>query len=142
MTRKLSTPFPPPRLRPKSDLKSDDNFISYRTSKYKLHYYETPTLLKFVLITDAKADNKRVVLHQIYVSLYVEFVVKNPLRKIDGPVGVETFHLALDQFVRTLVYDLCFGHELIVEISIDTIIARSLRTQFCNPFSQWSVLCV
>jgi len=56
------------------------------------------------MITDAKTDNKRVVLHQIYVSLYVEFVVKNPLREIDGPVGVETFHLALDQFVRTLVY--------------------------------------
>ena len=50
------------------------------------------------MITDAKTDNKRVVLHQIYVSLYVEFVVKNPLREIDGPVGVETFHLALDQF--------------------------------------------
>jgi trafficking protein particle complex subunit 1 len=80
----------------------DDNFISYRTSKYKLHYYETPTLLKFVLITDAKADNKRVVLHQIYVSLYVEFVVKNPLRELEGPVGVTTFALALDQFVRTL----------------------------------------
>jgi hypothetical protein len=42
---------------------------------------------------------------KIYVNLYVEFVVKNPLRKIDGPVGVETsFHLALDQFVQTLVY--------------------------------------
>jgi trafficking protein particle complex subunit 1 len=80
----------------------EDNFISYRTSKYKLHYYETPTLLKFVLITDAKSDNKRVILHQIYVSLYVEFVVKNPLRELEGPVGMTTFALALDQFVRTL----------------------------------------
>lgn len=128
MTRKLSTPYPPlisspgrPPLAPLPLLDSNpvatsvlaqerqlihrnDNFISYRTSKYKLHYYETPTLLKFVLITDAKTDSKRVVLHQIYVNLYVEFVVKNPLREIDGPVGVETFHLALDQFVRTLVY--------------------------------------
>jgi len=57
-----------------------------------------------VLLTDAKAENKRVVLHQIYVSLYVEFVIKNPLREFEGPVGVETFHLALDQFVRTLAY--------------------------------------
>ena len=128
MTRKLSTPYPLspcPRhglifphvlashlqtrrgfwtLIVEETYRSDDNFISYRTSKYKLHYYETPTLLKFVMITDAKADSKRVVLHQIYVNLYVEFVVKNPLREIDGPVGVETFHLALDQFVRTLVY--------------------------------------
>ena len=54
------------------------------------------------MITDPKTDNKRVVLHQIYVSLDVEFVVKNPLRDLDSPVEVEKFHLALDQFVRTL----------------------------------------
>jgi len=78
------------------------------------------------MITDAKGDNKRVVLHQIYVSLYVEFVVKNPLRDIEGPVGVETFHLALDQFVRTLAYiplAPCLETLLIVGISNDTIIA-------------------
>ena len=51
---------------------------------------------------DAKTDNKMIVLHQIYVNLYVE--VKNPLREIDGPVGVEIFHLVLDQFVQALVY--------------------------------------
>jgi trafficking protein particle complex subunit 1 len=56
------------------------------------------------MITDTRAENKRVVLHQIYVSLYVEFVVKNPLREVEGPVGVETFQLALDQFVRTLMF--------------------------------------
>jgi hypothetical protein len=28
--------------------------------------------------------------------------VKNPIREAEGPVGVELFHLALDQFVRTL----------------------------------------
>jgi len=51
----------------------DDNFISYRTNNYKLHYYETPTNLKFVMITDMKTNNLRVVLHQIYVNLYVEY---------------------------------------------------------------------
>lgn len=51
----------------------DDNFISYRTGHYKLHYYETPTSLKFVMVTDTKTNNLRIVLHQIYVSLYVEF---------------------------------------------------------------------
>ena len=56
------------------------------------------------MITDPRTDNKRIVLHQIYVSLYIEFVVKNPLRDVEGPIGVETFHIALDQFVRTLVY--------------------------------------
>jgi len=107
MTRKLSTPCAKPlepRLRGANRYCREDNFISYRTSNYKLHYYETPTQLKFVMTTDAKTENKRIVLHQIYVGLYVEFIVKNPLREVDGPVDVETFNLALDQFVRTLVY--------------------------------------
>jgi len=65
------------------------------------------------LITDPRTDNKRIVLHQIYVSLYVEFVVKNPLRDVEGPVGVETFHIALDQFVRTLVYASIYSGECI-----------------------------
>jgi len=85
------------------------------------------------MITDAKTDNKRVVLHQIYVSLYVEFVVKNPLREMDGPVGVETFHLALDQFVRTLVYIPKSKLALTCsEISIDTTIARTLSLQLAT----------
>ena len=49
------------------------SFISYRTGHYKLHYYESPTSLKFVMITDTKTNNLRIVLHQIYVSLYVEY---------------------------------------------------------------------
>lgn len=51
----------------------DDSFISYRTGQYKLHYYETPTSIKFVMLTDTQTLNMRNVLHQIYVNLYVEF---------------------------------------------------------------------
>ena len=50
-----------------------DSFVSYRTAHYKLHYYETPTNLKFVMVTDTKMNNLRIVLHQIYVGLYVEY---------------------------------------------------------------------
>jgi hypothetical protein len=32
----------------------DDAFVSYRTNEYKLHYYETPTALKFVMLTDTR----------------------------------------------------------------------------------------
>ena len=54
-------------------LRASESFISYRTGHYKLHYYETPTSLKFVMVTDTKTNNLRIVLHQIYVSLYVEY---------------------------------------------------------------------
>ncbi|KAF8446489.1 Longin-like domain-containing protein [Terfezia claveryi] len=91
MVRKLSTP--------------DDNFISYRTNNYKLHYYETPTNLKFVMITDVKTNNLRVVLHQIYVNLYVEYGINYIAVEHSGGEGVacELFELGLESFVvRTL----------------------------------------
>jgi len=82
----------------------EDSFISYRTGQYKLHYYETPTNIKFVMLTDTQTLNMRNVLHQIYVNLYVEFVVKNPLSPVEHPGGQgvanELFELALDQFVK------------------------------------------
>ncbi|KAI9766829.1 MAG: TRAPP subunit bet5 [Geoglossum simile] len=83
---------------------SDDHFVSYRTGQYKLHYYETPTNLKFVMLTDIKTNNLRMVLHQIYVSLYVEFVVKNPLSQaVEHPggdgVANELFEMGLESFI-------------------------------------------
>ncbi|KAJ9643007.1 Trafficking protein particle complex subunit BET5 [Coniosporium apollinis] len=81
----------------------DDVFISYRTGDYKLHYYETPTRLKFVMLTDTKTNNLRIVLQQIWANLYVEFVVKNPLSPVEHPGGVgvanELFEMGLDSFI-------------------------------------------
>uniref|UniRef100_UPI0020C466D6 hypothetical protein n=1 Tax=Salmonella enterica TaxID=28901 RepID=UPI0020C466D6 len=51
----------------------DDAFISYRTSGYKLHYYETPSCLRFVMLTDTATLSMRNVLHQIYINLWVEY---------------------------------------------------------------------
>ncbi|KAL1959016.1 hypothetical protein VTO42DRAFT_3257 [Malbranchea cinnamomea] len=85
----------------------DDNFLCYRTSQYKLHYYETPTNIKFVMLTDTKTSNMRLALHQIYVNLYVEYVVKNPLSPIEHPGGMgvnnELFEESLEQFVTRVL---------------------------------------
>lgn len=84
---------------------ADDSFLSYRTGEYKLHYFETPTQLKFVLLTDTKVGNMRTVLHQIWATLYVEFVVKSPLVPLTeerkGGVGVanQLFEGGLEQFI-------------------------------------------
>lgn len=80
-----------------------NRFLSYRTSQYKLHYYETPTNVKFVMLTDTKSGSMRIALHQIYVSIYVEYVVKNPLSPVEHPGGLgvnnELFEITLEQFV-------------------------------------------
>ncbi|KAI1822963.1 snare-like protein [Xylaria intraflava] len=85
----------------------DDAFISFRTAQYKLHYYETPTNLRFALLTEPNAFSMRNVLHQIYINLWVEYVVKNPLSPVEhkGGEGVrnEMFELGLDKFIRGMM---------------------------------------
>ncbi|KAJ6010468.1 Sybindin-like protein [Penicillium sp. IBT 35674x] len=85
----------------------DDNFISYTTNQYKLHYYETPTNIKFVMLTDLKSPSMRIALQQIYINLFVEYVVKNPLSPVEHPGGVgvnnELFEESLEQFVTRVL---------------------------------------
>ena len=80
--------------------------MSYRTGEYKLHYYETPTKLKFVMLTDTKVPNLRLHLHQIWANLYVEYVVKNPLSPAEHPGGIgvanELFEATLERFKVSL----------------------------------------
>ena len=87
-----------------ADLSS--SFLSYRTSQYKLHYYETPTNTKFVMLTDIKSGSMRIALQQIYVNCYVEYVVKNPLSPTEHPGGLgvnnELFEASLGQFVVSM----------------------------------------
>jgi hypothetical protein len=87
---------------------TEDAFVSYSTAEYKLHYFETASNLRFVLLTDPNTQSMRSVLHQIYVSLWVEHVVKNPLAPVEhkGGEGVrsELFEQVLDRFLGTLGY--------------------------------------
>ncbi len=81
----------------------DDHFLSYRTAEYKLHYFETPTQLKLVMLTETRVGNMRTVLYQIWATLYVEYVVKSPLSPNEHPRGVgvanELFEGGLETFI-------------------------------------------
>ncbi|KAJ4353162.1 Trafficking protein particle complex subunit BET5 [Ascochyta clinopodiicola] len=86
---------------------TDDTFLSYRTGEYKLHYYETPTRMKFVMLTDTKVPNLRQYLYQIWANLYVEYVVKNPLAPTEHPGGIgvanELFERGLEAFLSAVL---------------------------------------
>ncbi|KAH6562370.1 hypothetical protein BASA50_006546 [Batrachochytrium salamandrivorans] len=82
--------------------KQGDNFLSYRTNAYKLHYFESGTGLKFVLLTDQNMDSMVEPLRAIYSQIYVEYVSKNALLPADGPINNELFRVNLLRFVRTL----------------------------------------
>ncbi|KAK2193536.1 hypothetical protein NP493_10g04045 [Ridgeia piscesae] len=83
-----------------------EGLLNLRTNQYKLHFYETATGLKFVMNTDineaASAPNVTALLHEIYQSIYVEFVVKNRLCALDKPIESEIFHRKLDDYIRGL----------------------------------------
>ena len=55
------------------------------------------------MLTDPKTDDLRQALHQIWVNLYVEYVVKNPLSPVEHSSGVgvanELFEQGLEAFV-------------------------------------------
>lgn len=77
-----------------------EGFLYFKTSKYALNYFETPTGLKFVLNTDIASPNVRDLLQQIYSQIYVEYVVKNPMCALDEPIQSELFKMKLDEFIR------------------------------------------
>lgn len=86
--------------------KCEYSFLSYRTGEYKLHYFETPTNLKFVMLTDTRIGNMRTVLHQIWANLYVEYVVKSPISPVEHPGGIgvanELFEGGLEGFMVSM----------------------------------------
>ncbi|AWO97454.1 putative trafficking protein particle complex subunit 1 isoform 4 [Scophthalmus maximus] len=87
-----------------SPLDMKDGFLSFQTSKYRLHYYETPSGLKFVMNTDLSVSNARETLQHIYSNLYVEYIVKNPVCVLGHNLDSELFSSRLDAFIRALPY--------------------------------------
>ncbi|KAA0706455.1 Trafficking protein particle complex subunit 1 [Triplophysa tibetana] len=81
-----------------------DGFMSFHTSRYKLHYYETPTGIKLVMNTDLGVQNCRDTLQQIYSTLYVEYIVKNPLCVLGESLQSDLFNSKLDSFIRALPF--------------------------------------
>lgn len=103
----------------------DDQFLCYRTGEYKMHYFETPTQLKFVLLTDTRVGNMRTVLYQIWATLYVEYVVKNPLAPIEHSKGVGVANELFEGGLEKFMVSYCFHF-----FSRVTVLNRARRPSF------------
>ncbi|KAG6869133.1 hypothetical protein C0993_001698 [Termitomyces sp. T159_Od127] len=83
----------------------DEQFVNFKTSSYKLHLYETISGYKFVMLSDPNTDSLRFILRQIYSGPFLEYVVRNPLVKMDSRdfgVDNEYFRASVDRLVRGL----------------------------------------
>ncbi|KIK67356.1 hypothetical protein GYMLUDRAFT_69539 [Collybiopsis luxurians FD-317 M1] len=81
----------------------DEQFVNYRTSAYKLHLFETLSGYKFVMLSDPSIESLRLVLRQIYVGPFLEYVVRNPLVTMDSKeygIDNEYFRTSVDRMVR------------------------------------------
>ncbi|KAH7339897.1 snare-like protein [Rhizoctonia solani] len=85
--------------------RSDEAFSSYTTATYKLHYFETMSGYKFIMLTDPSVDALRFILRQIYTGPFIEHVVRNPLADLDSRSrGIDNphFRAATDKLVQNL----------------------------------------
>lgn len=74
------------------------------TDVYALHYFETPTGLRFVLTTSKDFGDLDVVRHlgEIYSDIYVEYAMKNPLYRKGTPIKSDRFLSKLDTYVKAM----------------------------------------
>jgi Sybindin-like family len=68
---------------------SSDGYLTFKTSQYRLGYYQTPTI-KFAFFSNPELETGRTFLQRIY-EIYVEYVSKNPLIPFDSPIENDLF---------------------------------------------------
>ncbi|ODV95692.1 hypothetical protein PACTADRAFT_3380 [Pachysolen tannophilus NRRL Y-2460] len=93
------------KLNPQEETTAN-NLKSFSTLKYRCHFFETGTGLKFCLLTDPKTENMQFVLKEIYAKLYYEKIVKNVLSPVDFKeneyIDNEVFITGVDNYISSL----------------------------------------
>lgn len=82
----------------------DEQFTGYKTSTYRFHLFETASGYKFIMLSDPNTEPLRFTLRQLYAGPFIEYVVKNPLVRMDSQAqGIDNdhFRLATDRLVRS-----------------------------------------
>ncbi|KAF0985097.1 hypothetical protein FDP41_000136 [Naegleria fowleri] len=82
--------------------KPESQFQSFKTNNYKLHFFESPTGVKFILLTDPNVGSIQNTLQEIYSKLYVELVVFNPVEKTQEGITNTLFVKHLDKHLSQL----------------------------------------
>lgn len=82
---------------------------SFTLGQYRVHYFESLTGLKFILVSDLAIDNLQSVLWELYSKYYLKNVVQNSLSPVEftqvdegGRICNERFISETDEFIRGL----------------------------------------
>ncbi len=77
----------------------DGSFRHFTTSLYRLHFFQAPTGLRFVGLSDPKLDTLQDELAKMY-AIYVDTCVRNPLYALGAPIACSLFVEQLGEFLR------------------------------------------
>lgn len=91
-----------PLLDPTGGQDGSCSFHSFRTEVYKLHFLESPSGLRFALLTEPRAGDLRECLRYIYNACYVEYVTKNPLYTPGEPFTCKQFTTELLKYEKSI----------------------------------------
>ncbi|ODQ56779.1 hypothetical protein WICANDRAFT_81612 [Wickerhamomyces anomalus NRRL Y-366-8] len=84
----------------------ENTLNSYSTAKYRAHFYESASGLRFCILSDPKTQHLQNVLKDIYSNIYVEHIVKNPLSPVDFKPGSKItnprFIRLIDNYLPTI----------------------------------------
>ena len=87
---------------------SQDNDVQcFSTSKFMLHSFETPSGYKFVLNTTLKVGSAAntyipACLKHVYTEIFLKYVIKNPLYRMNTVIRCPLFESALEQYITQI----------------------------------------
>eukprot|EP00899_Mesostigma_viride_P000225 jgi/Mesvir1/10202/Mv18327-RA.1 len=91
------------KLDPHGGSQGESLFRSIRTNTYKLHYMDTPSGIKMVLLTGPDIGDLQACLQHVYANIFVEYVVKNPLCRPGEPFNNDLFTSALKNYMKSVL---------------------------------------
>ncbi|CRG95573.1 trafficking protein particle complex subunit 1, putative [Plasmodium gallinaceum] len=80
------------------------NFNSFNTPFYKLHYFETLTAYKFVLITHKDTPKLSNFLRDIYKTLFLDLIVFNPMYNIGDEIKDKVFDEKIIDLIKRISF--------------------------------------
>jgi type IV secretory pathway VirB6-like protein len=86
-----------------SPMVAKEGFLSYKTSAYRLNFFETVSSLKFILNTDNETSQSEIreLLSGIYRDVYVEYAAKSPMVVPGEMITSNLFRAKLVQYVQS-----------------------------------------
>lgn len=90
-----------------NDDSHENQLNSFATARYRAHFFESASGLKFCLTTDLNTQHLQNVLKFIYSNLFVKFIARNPLSPIDfdeqTKITSVKFINSLDSYLKSAV---------------------------------------